>query len=67
MAAIDEIKKDLTDCTKRMTQAKVNLSSLEDNVNKAMFRALERKIRTMQENVIDMETRYLLNNKFIVV
>lgn len=68
LTAIEETRKDLSDCTERMTQAETRLSTVEneqaglqDTVQK-----LERRNKVLEDKVVDMETRSRLNNLRLV-
>lgn len=64
LKAIEETRKEILDCTERLTQAEVRLSTAEDEqVNlKSAVERLEKRNKYLEDKVIDAETRSRLNN-----
>lgn len=68
LTAVEETKKELADCTERITQAETWLSTVEDEQARLQekVQTLERRSKTLEDKVIDMETRSRLNNLRLV-
>lgn len=68
LTAIEETRKDLSDCTERMTQAETRLSTVEDEQAglQDTVQKLERRNKVLEDKVVDMETRSRLNNLRLV-
>lgn len=68
LKAIEETRKDLSECTERMAEAEVRLSNVEDaQVDlKAVVESLQKRNKHLEDKVVDMETRSCLNNLRLV-
>ena len=68
MSAIEETRKDLSDCTERMTQAEARLSTVEDEQARIQdtVQKLERRNKVLEDKIVDMELRSRLNNLRLV-
>lgn len=66
--AIEQTRRDLAECTERMTQAEVRLSTVEDEQTglSSVIKNLERRSKTLEVKLTDMETRSWLNNVRLV-
>lgn len=68
MAAIESMRKDINDCTERMSQAELRLSNTQDDVAQmqAKINKLDSKNKTLEDKLLDLETRSRLNNVRLV-
>lgn len=68
MAAIEDMRKEISDCTERVSQAELRISSAEDDVVslQAKVHTLESKNKTLEDKLLDLETRSRLNNLRLV-
>ncbi len=70
MAAIESMRKEMNDCSERMSQAELRLSNVEDVSLQAHLQAkvnkLETKNKTLEDKIVDLETRSRLNNLRLV-
>lgn len=68
LKAIEETRKDLSECTERMAEAEVRLSNVEDGQVdlKAVVESLQKRNKHLEDKVVDMETRSRLNNLRLV-
>jgi len=68
LTAIEETKKELVDCTERVTEVEIRLSTAEDEQTKLKktVQTLERRNKTLEDKVIDMETKSRLSNLRLV-
>lgn len=64
----EETAKQLSDCTNRVSQAETRLSGIEDDyfVLKETVGKLEQRHRTLEDKLVNMETRSRLNNVHLV-
>ena len=68
LTAVEETKKELVDCSERVTEAEIRLSTVEDEQAKLKetVRTLEKWNKTLEDKVVDMETRSRLKNLRLV-
>ncbi|CAL9692937.1 unnamed protein product [Knipowitschia caucasica] len=68
LKAIEETRKEVTQCTERMAEAEVRLSNVEDEQVdlKAVVESLQTRNKHLEDKVVDMETRSRLNNLRLV-
>lgn len=66
--AVESIRKDIMDCSERVTQTEVRISSTEDDVTelRAKIKSLEEKNKTLGEQVLDLESRSRRSNVRLV-
>ena len=68
MKAIDETRREMSECTERVTQAETRLSNLEDEQLefKAVIAHLQKRNKELETNVVNLEMRSRLNNLRLV-
>lgn len=68
MAAIESMRKQMNDCSERMSQAELRISNAKDGVAhlQAKVNKLESKNKTLEDKLVDLETRSRLNNLRLV-
>ncbi|KAI2646140.1 LINE-1 type transposase domain-containing protein 1 [Labeo rohita] len=68
LKAIEETRKEVTECTERMAGAEVRLSNVEDEQVdlKTVVESLQTRNKHLEDKVVDMETRLRLNNLRLV-
>lgn len=68
LTAVEEIRKELVDCTERITETETRLSTVEDGQAKLQetVQSLEKRNKALEDKVIDLETRSRLNNLRLV-
>lgn len=66
--AVESIKKDIIDCSERVTQTEVRISTAEDDVSElqAKVKSLEGRNKTLEEKVLDLEARSRRSNVRLV-
>lgn len=59
ITAIESVRKEISDCTERVFQAELRISSAEDDVAQleTKLQALESKCKILEDNVLDLEYR----------
>lgn len=68
LKAIEDTRKEVTECTERLSQAEVRLSTVEDEQVdlKAVAESLQRGTKLLEKKMIDLEMRSRLNNLRLV-
>ncbi|RVE70636.1 hypothetical protein OJAV_G00066540 [Oryzias javanicus] len=68
LTAVEDIKKELSDCAERVTVAEVRISNTEDDISalRAKVSAMEAKGKALEEKVLDLESRSRRNNLRLV-
>lgn len=68
MAVIENVRKDITDCAERVTQAEMRISTTEDNVTELQdkVQSLEGKNKDLEEKALDLEARSRCSNLRLV-
>lgn len=66
--AIENMRKEISGCTERVSQAELRISSTEDDVTQLQtkLQALELKCKFLEDNVLDLESRSRRNNLKLV-
>lgn len=66
--AVENVRKDIMDCSERVTQTEVRISSTEDDVTElqAKIKSLEGKNKTLEEKVLDLEAQSRRSNVRLV-
>lgn len=68
MAATVNTRREINDCTEQMSQAGLRISNAEDNIAglQAKVHMLESKNKTLEDKLLDLETRSSLNKLRLV-
>lgn len=68
LSAIENVRKDITDCAERVTEAETRISTTEDNVAslQTKVQVLENKNKDLEEKLLDLETRSRRSNLRLV-
>lgn len=68
MAAIESMRREINECTERVSQTELRISTAEDDVAglQAKVNTLESKNKTLEDKLLDLETRSRLNNLRLV-
>ena len=66
--AVESIRQDIMDCSERVTQTEMRISSTEDDVTELQvkIKSLEGKNKTLEEKVLDLEARSRRSNVRLV-
>lgn len=67
MAAIENMRRKTNDCTERVSQPELQISNAEDDTAglQAKVNMLESKSKTLEDKLLDLETRSSLNNWWV--
>lgn len=68
MTALENVRKEVSDCAERVSQAELRISSAEDDVAslRTKLHTLEAKHKTLEDKVLDLEARSRRNNLRLV-
>lgn len=68
MTALADMRKEVNECTQRVSQAELRIANAEDEVAslQATVYTLESKNKTLEDKLLDLETRCRLNNVRLV-
>lgn len=68
LKALEDTRKEMSECAERLSQAEVRLSAVEDQQvdSRVLIESLQRRNKSLEDKVIDMEMRSRLNNLRLV-
>lgn len=68
LAAIENVRQDITDCAEHVTEAETRISAAEDSVTslQTKVQVLENKNKDLEEKILDLETRSRHSNLRLV-